>query len=74
MVFRGYEVMYRFGKMVAEQGPNLALGLGEKKYQVFTDFDIQPVLLNKQEQQLDYFENKKMYVVKLLNGTITTVN
>lgn len=74
MVFRGYEVMYRFGKMVAEQGPNLALGLGEKKYKVFTDFDIQPVLLNKQEQQLDYFENKKMYVVKLLNGTITTVN
>ncbi len=74
MVFRGYEVMYRFGKMVAEQGANLALGLGEKKYQVFTDFDIQPVLLNKQQQQLDYFENKKVYVVKLLNGMVTTVN
>lgn len=74
MVFRGYEVMYRFGKMVAEQGANLALGLGEKKYQVFTDFDIQPVLLNKQQQQLDYFENKKVYVVRLLNGTVTTVN
>ncbi|WP_290712326.1 hypothetical protein [Flavihumibacter sp. CACIAM 22H1] len=74
MVFRGYEVMYRFGKMIAEQAPNVALGLGEKKHQVFTDFDIQPVLLNKQQQQLDYFENKKVYVVRLLNGMVTTVN
>lgn len=72
MVFRGYEVMYRFGKMVAEQAPNVALGLGEKKYQVFTDFDIQPILLNKQQQQLDYFENKKVYVVRLLNGMVST--
>jgi hypothetical protein len=72
MVFRGYEVMYRFGKIVAEQAPNVPLGLGEKKFQVFTDFDIQPVLLNKQQQQLDYFENKKIYVVKLLNGELST--
>lgn len=72
MVFRGYEVMYRFGKMLSNQGNNLALGLGEKKYAVFTDFDIQPVLLNSTDQQLDYFENKKLYVVKLLNGVVTT--
>ncbi len=74
MVFRGYEVMYRFGKLVAEQGSNLALGLGEKKYTVFTDFDIQPVLLDKKQQELDYFENRKMYVVKLLNGVLSTEN
>lgn len=73
MVFRGYETIYRFGKLLVEQGSNIASGLGEKKYRVFTDFDIQPVLLNKQQQQLDYFENKKMYIIKKLNGGVSTV-
>ncbi|MBC6490227.1 hypothetical protein ACFSQD_07885 [Flavihumibacter stibioxidans] len=73
MVFRGYETIYRFGKLLAEQGSNIASGLGEKKYRVFTDFDIQPVLLNKQQQQLDYFENKKMYIIKKVNGSVSTV-
>lgn len=73
MVFRGYETIYRFGKLLAEQGSNIASGLGEKKYRVFTDFDIQPVLLNKQQQQLDYFENKKIYIIKKINGSVSTV-
>ncbi|MBZ5859191.1 amino acid ABC transporter substrate-binding protein [Flavihumibacter profundi] len=73
MVFRGYESMYRFGKLLRELGPNFASGIGEKKYKVFTDFDIQPVLLDKQKQQLDYFENKKLYIIKKVNGVVSTV-
>lgn len=73
MVFRGYETMFRFGKLLQELGPNIASGIGEKKYKVFTDFDIQPILLDKQKQQLDYFENKKLYIIKKVNGAIATV-
>lgn len=73
MVFRGYETMYRFGKLLKEHGPNIASSIGEKKHRVFTDFNIQPVLLDRQKQQLDYFENKKLYVIRKLNGTIATV-
>lgn len=73
MVFRGYETMLRFGKLLQELGPNIASGIGEKKYKVFTDFDIQPILLDKQKQQLDYFENKKLYIIKKVNGAIVTV-
>lgn len=73
MVFRGFESMYRFGKLLRELGPNIASGIGEKKYKVFTDFDIQPVLLDKQKQQLDYFENKKLYIIKKVNGAVSTV-
>ena len=43
--------------------------LGRKSTACFTDFDIQPVLLNKQSA-LDYFENKKMYFVKMLDGVV----
>ena len=73
MVFRGFETMYRFGKLLRELGPNISSGIGEKKYKVFTDFDIQPVLLDKQKQQLDYFENKKLYIIKKVNGVVSTV-
>ena len=72
MVFRGYECMYRFGKLLAEKGNNLNSDVGEKKYKVFTDWDIQPVL-NKQTLTLEYFENKKLYFVKKTDGVVIQV-
>jgi hypothetical protein len=72
MVFRGYECMYRFGKLLAENGGNLSSSIGEKKYKVFTDWDIQPVL-NKQNMAIEYFENKKLYFVKKTDGIVTQV-
>jgi hypothetical protein len=73
MVFRGYETLYHFGKLLLQHGPNLSGSIGEKKYKVFTDFDIQPVFLNKQTMTLDYFENKKLYFIKKVNGTVVAV-
>lgn len=73
MAFRGYECLMHFGKLLVEKGSNLSSSIGEKKYKVFTDFDIQPVFLNKQSPTLDYFENKKIYFVKILNGVIKAV-
>ena len=73
MAFRGYECLMHFGKLLLEKGSNLGSSIGEKKYKVFTDFDIQPVFLNKQSPTLDYFENKKIYFVKILDGVIKSV-
>ncbi len=73
MAFRGYECLMHFGRLLVEKGSNLGSSIGEKKYKVFTDFDIQPVFLNKQSPTLDYFENKKVYFVKLLDGVIKAV-
>ena len=73
MVFRGYETVYRFGRLLQLYGQNLSGSIGEKKYKVFDDFDIQPVFLNKQNMTLDYFENKKLYFIKKVNGNIVAV-
>lgn len=73
MVFRGYECMYRFGKLLIDKGSNLNTSIGEKKYKVFTDWDIQPVL-DRQTLALDHFENKKLYFVKKADGVIKQVN
>ena len=72
MVFRGYETTYRFAKLLLHYGKSLSGSIGEKKYKVFNDFDIEPVL-NKQTLTLDYFENKKLYFVKKTDGNITAV-
>ncbi len=73
MVYRGYETMYRFGKLLLLHGSNLSSSIGEKKFTVFTDFDIQPIFTNKQAPTLDYFENKKLYFIKKVNGVVTGI-
>jgi hypothetical protein len=42
--------------------------LSRKGNYIFTQFDIQPVFLKGQNQTLDYFENKKLYFVRVSNG------
>ena len=74
MVYRGYETMYRFGKLLLQYGPTLNSGISDKKISVFTDFDIQPVYTNRQNMTLDYFENKKLYFIRKLNGVIAGIN
>lgn len=74
MFFRGYETVYRFGHLLVLHGKDLSGSIGEKKFKVFNDFEITPVFLNRQTMTLDYFENKKLYFIKNLDGTSMLVN
>ncbi len=69
MVFRGYEVTWKYARLLLQYGKDIASNLANKHLKVFTDFDIQPVL-NKQNMTLDYFENKKLYFLKWQDGII----
>lgn len=73
MVFRGYEVTYRYVKLLNQYKQDLASNFGNRDNRIFTDFDIQPVFINRQNMTLDYFENKKLYFIKLQDGVIKTV-
>lgn len=72
MVFRGYEVTWKYAKLLIQYGKDISSNLGNKQYRVFTDYDIQPVL-NKQSMTLDYFENKKLYFLKWQDGMLKGV-
>lgn len=74
MVYRGYETVYRFAHLLALHGKDLNGSIGEKKFKVFNDFEIMPVFLNRQNMTLDYFENKKLYFIKKLDGGTFLVN
>ena len=69
MVFRGYEVILKFAKLLLQYNKDIASNLSSKQPKIFTDFDIQPVF-SKQNMTLDYFENKKLYFLKWQDGII----
>lgn len=72
MVFRGYEVTWKYAKLLMQYGKDISSNLGNKQYKVFTDYDIQPNI-NKQSMTLDYFENKKLYFLKWQDGVLKGV-
>jgi hypothetical protein len=72
MVFRGYEVTWKYVKILMEYKTDFASNITSKLHKVFTDYDIQPVL-NKQTMTLDYFENKKLYFLKWQDGILKAV-
>ncbi len=74
MIFRGFETVYHFAKLLEQHGSNITSSIGEKKYSVFNNFDIEPVILNKQNMTIDYYENKKLYFIKKVDGNVTVAN
>ncbi len=73
MVYRGYETLMHFGQLLNENQGKLSGSVGERKFKVFNDFDIEPVFLNKENPTLDYLENKKLYIIKKVNGNVVAV-
>ena len=72
MVYRGYETLYHFTHLLIKHGKNLGSSLSDKNFNLFTEYDIKPVL-NPKTMTLDYFENKKIYFVKKVAGVVTEV-
>ncbi|MBD0331882.1 MAG: amino acid ABC transporter substrate-binding protein [Chitinophagaceae bacterium] len=71
MFYRGYEVMLRFALLLLDTKKDVASNLTRKGNYIFTNFDIQPVFLNRKNMTLDYFENKRLYFIRVWNGVKT---
>jgi len=72
MVMRGYEAIWRFGNLLLYYDKDIASSVTHKEFNIFRDFDIQPEI-NPQTMTLDYFENKKLYFLRYLDGVLKTV-
>lgn len=77
MVFRGYETILHFSQLLAWHKGKLYGSIGERKFRVFNDFDIQPVFTKTntpgESLTLQYLENKKLYFIKKVNGLVVAV-
>ena len=72
MVFRGYETLYHFAHLLHANGKNIGAAFSDNRFRLFNDFQIQPVL-DPKTTTLDYFENKKIYFIKKVDGVVTAV-
>jgi hypothetical protein len=75
MVYRGFETTLHFAQLLEDHKGSLDGSIGEKKFRVFNDFDIQPVFATPSDQTLtlQYLENKKLYIIKKVSGSVVAV-
>ena len=68
MVFKGFESTYLFTKLVTKYPGDVMNHLNDKSFKVFSEYNFKPVMLKKDANFPDYFENKHLYFVKIMNG------
>ena len=71
MAFKGFEITYSFVKLLIKYPNDLMNHLNDKTFKLFTDYNFRPVILKKEGILPDYFENKHLYFIKILNGSMT---
>jgi hypothetical protein len=69
MVFKGFEATYLFTKLLLSYPNDLLSHINEKDHKVFSEYNFRPVYLKKENKVPDYFENKHVYFVRIMNGT-----
>lgn len=72
MVFKGFEGMYHFGKLLIKHQNNIATQLSDNSFKLFNEFDFVPVI-NKGENLPAYLENKRIYFIKKIDGVIKSI-
>lgn len=71
MAFKGFESVLLFTKILIKYPNDFMNHINDKTFKVFCDYNFKPVLLKKENTKPDYFENKHLYFIKLLNGAKT---
>jgi len=71
MVFKGFECTYLFTKIVSKYPGQVMNHLNDKGFRVFSDYNFRPVTSKKDAAYPDYFENKHVYFIRLMNGSIS---
>jgi hypothetical protein len=71
LTYKGFETVYLFTKLLSMHPGDFMSNLNNHPYKVFSDYKFKPVFINKKSEIPDYFENKNLYFVKIMNGTHT---
>lgn len=74
MVFKGFESMYHFSRLMLQYRANFINNVSDSGYKVANTFQFEPVRLTNTSFVPDYLENKKLYFVKVQGGVVKSVN
>ena len=71
MAYKGFETVYIFARLIIRYPDDFMSHLNEYAYKVFNDYNFKAVYVNKKSKIPDYFENKRLYFMRILNGKIS---
>jgi len=71
MAFKGFESVYLFTKLLARDPGNFMSHINDKDQKIFCDYNFRAVSQNESAGIPDYFENKHLYLIKILNGVVS---
>jgi len=71
MAFKGYEITYYFIRLLEKYNKTLMSNLSDKSFRLVTEYEFRPVQWSKAATGPDYYENKRIYILKKLNGITT---
>ncbi len=69
-VYKGFEAMYLFTKLLIKYPNDFGSHLNDVSKQAFSEFNFMPVYTKKDNVVPDYFENKHLYFMKIINGKL----
>lgn len=70
MAFKGFECAQVFIKLLTEHPNDFMAHLNDKAYKMYSEYNLKPVMLKKTNASPDYFENKHLFFVRILNGNM----
>jgi hypothetical protein len=74
MTFKGFLATYHFVNLLLRHGKSLAANLGDSSMKSQTDLDFRPVRVSKTSEGIDYYENKRIYILKRENRAVSQLN
>ncbi|MEO7960554.1 MAG: hypothetical protein ABIR19_03345 [Ginsengibacter sp.] len=71
MAYKGFELTYFFTNLLLHYPSNMMDHLNDPQFSVIHDFNFIPIFLdNKNSSVPDYYENKHLFIMHILNGEI----
>lgn len=74
MAFKGFEITYYFVHLLLKYDTALISNLNDKSLKLITDYDFKPIRWSKSGEIPDYYENKRIYILRRLNGQVSLLN
>jgi hypothetical protein len=70
MAYKGFGVTWYFTSLLLQYPGELMSHLNDNKSAAFHDYNFRPVYVEKQNSTPDYYENKHVFIMEILNGDI----
>ena len=73
VAYKGYELSWHFINLLLKYDQELMQHVNERTFRLFTEYDFKPIL-NNSNGRPDYFENKRIYILKRSNNLVSRMN